>query len=58
MRLRGNPPMLLVDAYIALKRSGMSATIYDVENVYIDNRNHILTSDELVELVRQREDAD
>ncbi len=31
MRLRGNPPVLLIDAYIALKRAGIAGTIGDVE---------------------------
>jgi uncharacterized protein YqfA (UPF0365 family) len=52
MRLRGNPPTLLVDAYITLQRAGITATIKDVENAYIDNRNRILTSDDLVQLVK------
>ena len=58
MRLRGNPPMLLVDAYIALNRAGRSVTISDVENMSIDNRNWVSTSNDLVELVQQREDGD
>ena len=57
MRLRGNPPMLLVDAYIALNRAGRSVTISDVEKVYIDNRNWVSTSNDLAELVQQREDV-
>jgi hypothetical protein len=54
MRLRGNPPVLLIDAYIALKRAGLSETIGDVENVYIDARNRVTTSDDLVEAIRRR----
>lgn len=53
MRLRGNPPTLLIDAYIALKRAGMSVTISDVEDVYIDSRNRVSTSGDLVELVKK-----
>ena len=53
MRLRGNPPVLLIDAYIALHRAGVSVTIRDVETVYVDNRNRISTSDSLVELVQK-----
>jgi len=53
MRLRGNPPTLLIDAYIALKRAGMSVTISDVENVYIDSRNRVSTSSDLVEFVKK-----
>jgi uncharacterized protein YqfA (UPF0365 family) len=52
MRLRGNPPSILVDAYIALKRAGVSTSIGEVENAYIDARNRIVTSDDLVKLVK------
>ena len=55
MRLRGNPPILLIDAYINLRRAEISTTIGEVENVYIDSRSRILTSDDLVNLVKQRE---
>ena len=54
MRLRGNPTMLLIDTYIALKRSGIPATISDVENAYIDARNRVSTSDDLAELMKKR----
>ena len=57
MRLLGNPPTLLIDAYIALKHAGMSVTIGDVD-VYVENRNRVSTSDDLVELVTQRKDVD
>ncbi len=52
MRLRGNPPSILIDAYIALKRASVSTTIGEVENAYIDAKNRIVTSDDLVELVK------
>jgi uncharacterized protein YqfA (UPF0365 family) len=53
MRLRGNRPMLLIDAYIALRRSGVPVTIGHVEQYYIDARNRVFTSEDLVELVKQ-----
>jgi len=53
MRLRGNPPTLLIDAYIALKRADLAITIGDVENAFVDGRNRVLTSDDLVELVNK-----
>jgi hypothetical protein len=53
MRLRGNPPMLLIDAYISLRRAGIPTTIVAVEETYIDNKNRVSTSDDLVELVKQ-----
>jgi len=58
MRLRGNPTTLLIDAYIALKRAGISTTMDDVEKVYIDGRNHILMTDDLVELVKKSVNVD
>ena len=58
MRLRGNPPMLLVDAYITLKRSGSPATITDVELTYVDNKTDVLSSDDLVELVKKNTPTD
>ena len=54
MRLRGNPPLLLIDAYIALKRAGIDASIVDVENAYIDSRTRVKTAPDLVALVKQR----
>jgi len=53
-RLRGNPPALLVDAYIALKHGGADVTFRDVENAYFDARTRIVTSNELVDVVNQR----
>jgi uncharacterized protein YqfA (UPF0365 family) len=52
MRMRGDPAMLLIDAYIALKRAGVHATIVDVESVYIEQRTRVRSRDDLVELVK------
>ena len=57
MRLRGNPPTLLIDAYIALQRANIRATLADVENTYIDTKNQITTSDDLVAWVKQKPSA-
>ena len=54
MRLRGNPPSLLIDACVSLNRGGVSATIANVENVYIDHKNRVLTSEDLVEWVKKK----
>ncbi len=53
MRLRGNPPSLLVDAYITLKRAEITITMGEVENAYIDAGNRISTSGDLVELLKR-----
>lgn len=55
MRLRGNPPALLVDAFIILCCAGDKVTIGDVENTYVVNRARILGPDDLVEQVRNRQ---
>jgi uncharacterized protein YqfA (UPF0365 family) len=47
IRLRGNSPAMMIDAYIALRRIGMSVTLSDVENEYIDNGNRSATSEDL-----------
>ncbi len=57
MRLRGNPPWLLIDAYIALRRSDLGVTMVDVENAFVDGRSRVLTSDDLVELVKKGAEA-
>jgi uncharacterized protein YqfA (UPF0365 family) len=54
MRLRGNPPVLLIDAYIALHRASVATTIADVENTYIDNRTRVRNSEDLVHFVKSK----
>ena len=58
MRLRGTPPTLIIEAHATLKRAGMSATVVDVEKNYLDNKRRILTSQDLVSLVKQKENVD
>jgi uncharacterized protein YqfA (UPF0365 family) len=50
MRLRGNPPAILVDAYIQLHRAGLEPTIAELEHCYIDSRSRIITSWDLVDV--------
>ena len=54
MRLRGNPPSLLIDAYGTLKRAGVHATISEVELTYMDNRTRVRTSPDLVSLIQMK----
>lgn len=56
MRLRGNPPMLLVDAYLKLLHSGKQTTIQMVESCYIANKGRVLDVDTLVMLVPRFEE--
>ena len=53
MRLRGNPPDFLIDAYIILKKSDVAAPIGYVEVIYINNKNRVTTPVELAELVKE-----
>lgn len=54
MRLRGSPPGLLVDAYVALSRDGSPATLDDVEKAFLDSGNRMLSSGELADVVKGR----
>lgn len=56
MRLRGNPPMLLVDAYLKLLHSGRRTTIQMVESCYIANKGRVPDVDTLVMLVPKFEE--
>ena len=51
MRLRGNPPSLLIDAYLALLMSDSTVPIARVERIYVANKSRILFADDLVRLV-------
>jgi uncharacterized protein YqfA (UPF0365 family) len=54
MRLRGVPPILLVDAYTALRRSGVETTVRNVEEAYLANRTRMRTSQDLIGLVKNK----
>lgn len=53
MRLRGNPPKLLIDAYVTMIHAGETTSINDVESVYIANKSQAVDTDSLVRLVRE-----
>jgi len=55
MRLRGNPPMLLIDAYLKLLHSGKQTTIQMVESCYIANKGRVPDVDTLVMLIPEFE---
>jgi hypothetical protein len=57
MRLRGNPAMLLIDAYVALHHDRVGITIAEVERVYIVNRTRLRTSSDLADLVKSTKTA-
>ena len=54
MRLRGVPPILLVDAYTALRRTGNETTVREVEESYLANRTRVRTSQDLIGLVKSK----
>jgi uncharacterized protein YqfA (UPF0365 family) len=54
MRLRGVPPILLVDAYTALRRAGNETTVRKVEGTYLANRTRVRTSQDLIGLVKSK----
>lgn len=54
MRLRGNPPGLLVDALLVLQHRGVEASLPDVESTYLAHTGMPLSPIELAELVQQR----
>ena len=54
MKIRGNPPLLLIDALIALKLESICVTIAEVEIEYMKNKNRIATSDDLVWLIKDQ----
>ncbi len=53
MRLRGNPPMLLINAYVILVQKCVTTSIREVESVYIQNRTRIISFADLVRLVEE-----
>jgi uncharacterized protein YqfA (UPF0365 family) len=54
MRLRGVPPILLVDAYTALRRTGNETTVREVEESYLANRTRVRTSQDLIGLIKSK----
>ena len=58
MRFRGNPPGLLIEAYIVLAKSGVNAPLDVVEVVYIANKTKARSPDDLVTLVKEQPKKD
>jgi uncharacterized protein YqfA (UPF0365 family) len=54
MKLRGNPTELLIDAHIILTKQQSSATLDETEYTYMENRNRVRSSDDLIRLVREK----
>lgn len=58
MRIRGNPPGLMVDTLAALKHRGVDATMHIVESTYLAHKGQPFTPAELADLVEQRLQGD
>jgi uncharacterized protein YqfA (UPF0365 family) len=53
MRLRGNPPGLLVDAHLVLKQRGIESSIAEVETTYVAHKGRGFTPSGLADEVVQ-----
>lgn len=53
MRLRGTPPLMIVDAYTSLLHSGEKVRLAEVESQYVANRAQIMDTRDLLNLVRE-----
>ena len=53
MRLRGNPVLLIIDAYSSLLHSGVVLTLREVEAHYVANQARIMTVQDLVNSIRK-----
>lgn len=54
MRLRGTPPMMIVEAYTSLLHSGEDVRLMEVESTYVANRTTIMDVRDLMDHVRNR----
>lgn len=54
MRIRGTPPMMIVEAYTSLLHSGEDVRLMEVESTYVANRAKIMDARDLMEHVRNR----
>jgi uncharacterized protein YqfA (UPF0365 family) len=54
MKLRGNPAELLIDTHIILTKQQNSATLDETEYTYMENRNRVRSSDDLIRLVKEK----
>lgn len=57
MNLRGNPPLLIVDAYVVLLHSKVQITVSELESLYMANKYFIHNAQSLVELAKKQKSA-
>jgi uncharacterized protein YqfA (UPF0365 family) len=53
IRLRGTPANLLVDAYMRVRRVGVLVDIWEIEQIYLDHKSAISTTEDLLNLIRE-----
>ena len=53
MRLRGNPVLLIIDAYTGLMHSGVITTLREVEAHYVANQSRVMTAEDLIASIRK-----
>ena len=53
MRLRGTPANLLVDACLRVRRAGVSVDIGEIEQMYLDHKSEIPTTENLLRVIVQ-----
>ena len=53
MRLRGTPANLLVDAYLRVRRAGVSMDIGEIEQMYLDHKSESPTTEDLLNFIRE-----
>lgn len=54
IKLRGNPAHLLVDAHILLAKQNVPASLDETEFTYMENRNRVHSTEDLVRLVKEK----
>jgi uncharacterized protein YqfA (UPF0365 family) len=54
MRLRGNPPGLLIDTLLVLKHRGVEASMADIESTYLANKGQVHQPARLAGMVEER----
>lgn len=54
IRLRGNSPALLIDAYTTLIHSSVPTTIDAVERTYLESKSRVMTSQDLVDIMKTK----
>jgi len=52
MRLRGTPPMLIVETYVTLRKQGEDTSLANIEAMYLAHKHSIRRPADLLDLLR------